>query len=113
MKDFDFTCRRCGAIVLSDEVCPHGNCQNCQVICCEPPSKQIEFERVIDFGLKVANLRDEFPEFAREIDKMHFDVGKNHLRQCGHATCDCQTLTFEDFHLQRNISFGRTARAKG
>ncbi len=67
-------------------------------------SKQVEFEKVMDFGLAVTQLRGEFPEFAREINKMHFDVGKKYILCCGHAKCDCQ-MTFEDFHAGRNRSF--------
>lgn len=73
---------------------------------------EIEFERIMDFGLEIAGLRDAFPEFAREIDRLHFDVSKKHIRQCGQATCDCQVLTFEDFHNDRNRTFGNAARRK-
>lgn len=67
--------------------------------------KKIEAETIILFGAEVAELREMFPEFAREIDRLHFEVGKKHVRQCGHADCECQTLTFEEFHRRRNLCF--------
>ena len=73
----------------------------------------IEFEKILDFGLEVSLLRRQFPEFAREIDRLHFDVGKKHIPKCGHGSCDCQVLTFEEFHAQRNIFFGTTAANAG
>lgn len=35
MSEFDFRCRNCAAIILPQEVCPHGNCQDCQDVCCQ------------------------------------------------------------------------------
>ena len=70
----------------------------------------LEFEALMSFGAAISLLRQDFPEFAKEIDRMHFDVGRNHLDQCGHAMCDCQTMTFEDFHNKRNAYFARAGK---
>lgn len=68
---------------------------------------QIEFEKVCWFGLEMAGIRAEFPEFAREIDKCMFDVGRKHIGCCGDAKCDCQ-MSFDEFHQGQNIKFGTT-----
>ncbi len=75
--------------------------------------KKIEFENLMTFGVAITLLREDFPEFAKEIDRCAFDVGQNYQQKCGDANCLCETLTFEEFHIQRNICFGTTARAKG
>lgn len=109
MSKFDFTCKRCGGIVLSDEVCPHGNCQDCQDFCCRKVEANLQTMAL--FAQEMNALRKNFPEFARELDKCLFDVGKNHLRSCGHANCGC-AISFADFHAERNRIFGTINEAK-
>jgi len=64
-------------------------------------------KRMRDFVYSVAELRKAFPEHAKEIDRMAYDVGKNNLGSCGYATCDCQ-MSFEEFHRRQNIHNGTT-----
>lgn len=73
---------------------------------------KIEYERLAEFGFAVAELRRDFPEFAREIDKCQFEVGRSRLGTCGHGGCDC-SLSFEDFHALRNRLFRTTPGAWG
>lgn len=72
-------------------------------------SGKIDFETVSAFSAAASMLRRDFPEFAREIDRMHFEVGRRHVGNCGHGDCDCQ-MSFEDFHARRNRFFGRAGR---
>jgi len=76
-------------------------------------SKQVEIEMktMSEFAEEMNTLRKTFPEFAKEIDKCMFDVGKNHLRSCGHANCGC-AISFAEFHAERNRIFRTTNEAK-
>jgi len=68
-------------------------------------SNQTQFEEVLQLSNLAASLRRTFPKFKREIDRLIYDVGKS-LPKCGHGICDCQTLSFEQFHIEMNIRCG-------
>lgn len=72
----------------------------------------IEFNVVLEFTDDANALREAFPQLAEEIDKCLFEVLKNHTPKCGHGNCSCQTMTSEQFHLERNLKFGTTSEAK-
>ncbi len=72
---------------------------------------EIEYERLEEFAVALARLRREFPEFAREIDRCQFDVGRRHLGSCGHGGCDCQ-MSFEEFHAHRRRVFRTNGAAQ-
>ena len=72
---------------------------------------ELEMATMAEFAEEMNTLRKIFPEFARELDKCLFDVGKNRLRSCGEASCGCQ-VSFADFHAERNRNFGTTGEAK-
>ena len=74
--------------------------------------KEIEIENFMSLAEGLTLLRAAFPDFAGEIDRCTFEIGKR-LDKCGDAMCDCHILTFEEFHLQRNICFGTTASERG
>ncbi len=70
----------------------------------------IEFITLRNFSKRADNLRAEFPEFAREIDRMIYKVAKNHIPECEHSKCTCK-LSFEDYHAKRNSVFGTGEKA--
>ena len=72
---------------------------------------KIEFEKIIDFGFRLAEIRRDFPEFAQEIDRLHYDIGQKTIAPCEHEKCDCK-MSFEDFHAGRNRLFGTTNGAR-
>lgn len=109
MKDFDFTCKRCDGIALSDEICLHENCQNCQDVCCR--EIEIRFAALMEFRVEMDAIRIMFPEFIREIDKCIYDVGQKFTPKCGEGNCVCQ-WTFEKFHDEQNIQFGTKSEAE-
>ncbi len=73
-------------------------------------SDKIWFERVMEFGIQLYELRRAFPEFKREIDRFHFDIGKRFISCCEHPECGCQ-MSFEDFHDQQNRFFNAESDA--
>jgi hypothetical protein len=75
-------------------------------------SKQIDFGAFIEFSQEINRLRQIFPELAPELDKCLFDVMKNHVPKCGHGTCNCQTMTADRFHEERNLLFGTQSEAQ-
>lgn len=64
----------------------------------------IDFEILTRFGEAAGELRRAYPEFAREIDRMSYDVGKRYIPECEHAKCDCK-MTFEQYHAERSRRF--------
>ena len=66
---------------------------------------QIDFEKLTEFTQEINELRQNFPEFAREIDKCLYDISSNRLPKCGREACQCRTLTFEEFFALRNLLF--------
>lgn len=72
----------------------------------------IEFGTMMEFIGEVGAMREMFPELSKELDKCLFDVMNNHTPKCGHGNCSCQTMTFEQFHFERNLKFGTTSEAQ-
>lgn len=74
--------------------------------------EKIIFEEMTNFSDVVKTIRVCYPRFAREIDRMVFDVGANYTPKYGQADCDCETLTFEKFHEERNFIFNAAEKVK-
>ena len=75
-------------------------------------SRRIEYETIFEFSQKINTLRQIFPELARELDQCLFEVMNKYTPKCGHGTCPCQTMTAEQFHVERNLLFGTTKQAQ-
>ena len=100
-------CKRCGneAIELAG-----GFCEDCRELlnldgCGRPKKVEIILQKMCAFASEMKRIRKMFPELAREIDRCIFDAGQNHIRSCGHGTCECQ-MSFETFHARQNQAFG-------
>lgn len=52
------------------------------------------------FVRAVLQLREIYPEHAREIDRCIYDVGQK-LQSCSDPDCNCK-MSFEEFHTQTN-----------
>ena len=71
----------------------------------------IDFNLMLEFCDEMNALRLMFPEIAKELDKCLFEIMNNHTPKCGHGTCSCMAMTFEQFRLERNLKFGTTSEA--
>jgi hypothetical protein len=58
-------------------------------------SGAINLQNLAAFALAMRELRENFPEHTREIDKCLYDVGQK-LPSCNDPNCTCQ-MTFENF----------------
>ena len=48
------------------------------------------------FAMRMQEVRGEFPEHAKEIDRAIYEVGQK-LESCGDPNCTCR-MNFENFH---------------
>ncbi len=71
----------------------------------------LNFAALAEFALEMKTIRGMFPEFAKEIDRCIYDVGRNHTPKCGEANCVCQ-WTFEEFHAEQNLYYKTIGEAK-
>jgi hypothetical protein len=71
-------------------------------------TRKFDAAAMFEFCNNMNALRQGFPEFAKELDKCLFEIMKNHTPRCGHASCSCETMTAEQFHIERNLKFGTT-----
>lgn len=66
-----------------------------------------KLNKLLLFSAVMREVRAEFPEHAREIDRCIFDVGHNNIPDCGDPKCYCKR-TFEEFHADQNAAQGRS-----
>lgn len=59
-------------------------------------SQKIDFRNWAAFVLALIEIRQTFPEHAKEIDKCIYDAGQK-LGSCNDPNCTCG-MTFENFH---------------
>lgn len=73
---------------------------------------RIEFLEMVQIADDLNFIRENHPTVARLIDKCLFDILNQHTPKCGHGNCSCQTMTFEQFHAERNLKFSAESKAK-
>lgn len=59
-------------------------------------SQQSDIRNWAMFAVKMREIRENFPEHSKEIDRAIFDVGQK-LESCGDPNCTCR-MSFENFH---------------
>lgn len=79
-----------------------GLCSQCRV---RFLNREAELNCMKEFVREMCRIREEFSDFAREIDRCIYDVGQNFLDGCGHDKCVCQ-MSFEQFHELQNLTHG-------
>lgn len=67
----------------------------------------IDNSEMDDIAARFDFMRENHPSVARELDRCLFEIMSNHAPKCGHAACDCMSMTFDRFHRERNIKFAR------
>jgi hypothetical protein len=72
----------------------------------------IEFLEMIQIADDLNLIREQHPGIAKELDKCLFEILNNHTPKCGHGNCSCETMTFEQFHFERNLKFGTASEAR-
>ena len=58
------------------------------------------FRRWARFAAAIKNLRKDFPEFSREIDRTVYEIGQK-IEACAEPDCECR-ISFEEFHSRMN-----------